>query len=148
MEKQSFLRRLTGSGKGVPQKSHAAVKNSPSPDHTTTKKMGTDMEQCVLDVYQTKNDLVIRAFIAGVRPEDLDISIINSTLTIRGMRTEGDLVTPQDYYYQECYFGPFSRSVILPEGSHGDIVKATLKDGILTIRLPKGEKKSIAINAD
>lgn len=148
MEKQSFLRRLTGSGKSIPQKSHVAVKNSPLSDHTAVKKTGVDIEQCMLDVYQTKNDLVVRAFIAGVRPEDLDISIINSTLIIRGMRTEGDLITPQDYYYQECYFGPFSRSVILPEGSHGDIVKATLKDGILTIRLPKEEKKSIAINAD
>lgn len=147
MDKRSFLHRLTGNGKGTTPSNRAEAKNSPA-HQATPKKTPADTEQCVLDVYQTKDDLVIRAFIAGVRPEDLDISITNGTLTIRGLRTEGDMIAPQDYFYQECYFGPFSRSVILPEDSHGDVVKATLKNGILTIRLPRTKKTSIAINAD
>lgn len=144
MESRSFLDRLTGGKKDAASPDTAKAKSTPA-HHHALKKTSADAEQCALDVYQTTDGLVIRAFIPGVRPEDLDISITNDTLTIRGIRTEGETIPPQDYYYRECYFGPFSRSVILPENSHGDTVKATLKHGILTIRLPKAEKKSIAI---
>lgn len=106
------------------------------------------MEQCALDVYQAEDGLVVRAFVAGVRPEDLDINIVNGTLTIRGSRAETEQTVPEDYYYQECYFGPFSRSVILPENTYGETVSAKLKNGVLTVRLPKIKKADNAVSTN
>lgn len=136
MEKRPFLSRLAGRMNGAAE-SQLPQNKIGQHDNTQTKKMAADMEQCALDIFQTSDGLTIRAFVAGVRPEDLDISIANGTLTIRGSRAETEKTTPQDFYYRECYFGPFSRSVILPENNYGDVVNAKLKNGILTIRLPK-----------
>lgn len=99
--------------------------------------------QLTLDVYQTASELVIKSTIAGVRSEDLDISITNDMLTVKGFRAKDEEVIPENYYYQECYWGPFSRSVILPADVDPDRIKAALKNGILTIRLPKVERPKV-----
>ena len=143
MEKRSFFSRLTEGGKGAPLP--ASKKTIPAKTHHNEKRP-IDTEQCPFDVYRTENELIIKALIAGVRSEDLEISLTNDTLTIRGVRTETDTMPPHDYYYRECYFGPFSRSMILPDNGHGDTIKATLKNGILTIRIPKEERGSITIS--
>ena len=96
--------------------------------------------QLTLDVYQTPGEIVIKSTIAGVAPEDLDISITNDMVIIKGERKNNEEVKTEDYYYQECYWGKFSRSVILPVDVDPDKSKAVLKNGILTIRLPKIEK--------
>ncbi len=96
--------------------------------------------QLALDVYQTPEEIIIKSTIAGVNPNDLDISIANDMVTIRGERKNNEEVSADDYYYQECYWGKFSRSVILPIDINSDKSKATLKNGILTIRLPKVER--------
>jgi len=102
---------------------------------------GLDEEgQLTLDVYQTPGEIVIKSTIAGVAPEDLDISITNDMVIIKGERKNSEEVKTEDYYYQECYWGKFSRSVILPVDVDPDKSKAVLKNGILTIRLPKIEK--------
>lgn len=132
MDNRSFFARLAGGKKGAPPRT---PQKEASERHANTKPV--DAEQCPLDVYQTTDELVIKTLIAGIRPEDLAISVACDTLTIRGVRTDAENVQPQDYYYRECYFGPFSRSVILPENCLGDVVKATLKNGVLTIRIPK-----------
>lgn len=95
--------------------------------------------QLTIDVYQTENDIVIKSTIAGVRPEDLDVNINNDMVTVRGERVQGEEVDPEDYYYQECYWGPFSRSVILPVEIISEKAEATMKNGILTVRLPKAD---------
>jgi HSP20 family protein len=95
--------------------------------------------QLTIDVYQTENDIVIKSTIAGVKPEDLDVSINNDMITIRGQRKQEEEVTQDNYYYQECYWGGFSRSVILPVDVLADKVEASMKNGILTIRLPKAD---------
>jgi HSP20 family protein len=95
--------------------------------------------QLTIDVYQTDNDVVIRSTIAGVKPEDLDVSINNDMITIRGERRKDEEVQEENYYYQECYWGSFSRSVILPVDVLADKVEASMKNGILTIRLPKAD---------
>ena len=95
--------------------------------------------QLTIDVYQTDNDIVIRSTIAGVKPEDLDVSINNDMLTIRGERKKDEEVPEENYYYQECYWGTFSRSVILPIDVLTDKIEASMKNGILTIRLPKAD---------
>lgn len=93
-----------------------------------------------IDMYQTKDNVIIKSTIAGVKPEDLDITIANDMLTIRGERRREDRIEQDDYFYQECYWGGFSRSVILPIDVDTESIEADLKDGILTVILPKAAK--------
>lgn len=95
--------------------------------------------QLTIDVYQTEGEIVIKSTIAGVKPEDLDVSINNDMVTIKGERKTEENVSNENYYYQECYWGYFSRSVVLPVEVIADKSEASLKNGILTIRLPKAD---------
>ena len=95
--------------------------------------------QLTIDVYQTENDIVIKSTIAGVKPEDLDVTINNDMITIRGERKKEEEVSEENYYYQECYWGNFSRSVILPVDVLPERIEASMKNGILTIRLSKAD---------
>lgn len=95
--------------------------------------------QLTIDVYQTEGEIVIKSTIAGVKPEDLDVSINNDMVTIKGERKSEEDVSGENYYYQECYWGLFSRSVVLPVDIISDKAEASLKNGILTIRLPKAD---------
>ncbi|MGB9847794.1 MAG: Hsp20/alpha crystallin family protein [Minisyncoccia bacterium] len=99
--------------------------------------------QLMVDVYQTPSEIVIKSAVAGVKPEDIDISIVNDMITIKGKRELDEVVKSDDYFYQECYWGSFSRSIILPIEIDADRVNATLKNGILTIRLPKIDKNKV-----
>jgi HSP20 family molecular chaperone IbpA len=96
-----------------------------------------DEGQLTIDVYQSPNDIMIESTIAGVKPEDLDISITNESVTIRGKREKEKTVKDEDYFYQECYWGKFSRSIILPQEIDSDKAVASIKNGILVIKLPK-----------
>lgn len=96
-----------------------------------------------IDVYQTDNDIAIVSTIAGVTAKDLDVSITNDMVTISGERKNPVKVKQENYFYQECYWGPFSRSVILPIDVDAEKSAAELKDGVLTITLPKSEKVKI-----
>lgn len=96
--------------------------------------------QLTIDVYQNGEEMVIKSTIAGVSQNDLDITIANDMITIKGERKRDEAVEAEDYYYQELYWGPFSRSVILPHEIDTEGARANLKDGVLTIRLPKLER--------
>lgn len=114
------------------------------------EEQATEDGQLTIDVYQTPEEMVIKSTIAGVRSEDLDITIATDMVTIQGNRKKDDSISPEDYYYQELYWGPFSRSVILPQEVDTEGARAALKDGILTIRLPKferGRTKKLRINS-
>lgn len=93
--------------------------------------------QLTIDVYQTSDEIVVESPIAGVNPEELDINITNESVTIKGRREKETRVKDEDYFYQECYWGKFSRSVILPQEVDAEKAEATLKNGVLTITLPK-----------
>ena len=95
--------------------------------------------QLSIDVYQTSGAIIVKSTIAGVKPEDIDISINNDMLTIRGMRQEQETIKEDDYLYKECYWGSFSRSIILPMEVEGDRIEAFLENGVLTIVLPKSK---------
>ena len=114
--------------------------NEPVKEKSWLEEAETEEGQLTIDVYQTDQDIVIKSTIAGVKPEDIDISINNDMVTIRGKRTKDEQINAEDYYYQELYWGAFSRSVILPVEVDADRAKATIKNGILTIKLPKSEK--------
>jgi len=102
--------------------------------------------QLSIDVYQTKDNIIIKSTIAGVKPEDIDVSIDNDMVTIRGSRSQEEEIAEDNYFYQECYWGEFSRSVILPMEVNAEETEASLKNGVLTLILPKAQKnKSVAV---
>jgi len=96
--------------------------------------------QLNIDMFQTKDNVIIKSTIAGVKPEDIDITVANDMLTIKGARKKEDTVNADDYFYQECYWGNFSRSVIIPVDIDSEGIEADLKDGILTVIIPKAAK--------
>jgi HSP20 family molecular chaperone IbpA len=96
--------------------------------------------QLALDVYQDKDYVVIKSIVGGVRPEDLDLTVTADMVTIKGSRRRTEEVNEDNYYYKECFWGSFSRSVILPCDIKTDKVEASMKNGVLTIRMPKVEK--------
>jgi len=102
--------------------------------------------QLSIDVYQTPKDIIVKSTIAGVKPDDIDISINNDMLTIRGKREMQDSVKEENYLYRECYWGSFSRSIILPMEIEPDKIEAFLENGVLTVVLPKAKSaKEISI---
>ena len=93
--------------------------------------------QLAVDVYQTKDKIIVKAPIAGVKPEDIDVAISEDVVTIRGDRKDEFAVEKDNYYVQECFWGSFIRSVILPASTVAEKADASLKDGVLTIQIPK-----------
>lgn len=105
--------------------------------------------QLSIDVYHDDHSIYIVAPIAGVKASDVDISITDEVVTIKGNRTPGHEFGEEKHFTQECYWGPFSRSYVLPIAINSETAKATLKDGLLRIQVPKDEKvktKTIKIN--
>ena len=89
-----------------------------------------------VDVFRNGERLFIRSTLAGVEPEDLDVSIDGDLLTIRGTRRNPHTVHEEDWFHQECYWGPFSRSIVLPIDVYAERAEATLHQGVLTLQLP------------
>ncbi len=110
---------------------------------TSTKKESRSSSEghLTIDVYQTEDDIVVQSTIAGASRDNIDISVTQDMITIKGRREPEERIKTSDYYHQELYWGPFSRAVILPESVDADSAKADYRNGILTIRLPKLEKK-------
>lgn len=96
--------------------------------------------QLTVDVYNTPNEIVVKAIVAGVKPDILDISITRDMVTIHGKREEHREVEENDYYYKELYWGSFSRTILLPQEIEVEEAVASEKNGLLTIRLPKIDK--------
>ena len=104
--------------------------------------------QLAVDVYETDDQLVVKARTAGVNKEDLDVSISDGILTVSGTLSSGDDTDAINWHIQECYWGEFSRTVALPVAVKEDEAAAALKDGVLTISFPKVQQeqaKKIAI---
>ncbi len=99
--------------------------------------------QLAVDVFQSPTDMIIQAVVAGVKPEDIDVSITQDMVTIRGRRQKHHEISGEDYYYQELYWGAFSRSILLPQEVDAEEAEATLKNGLLSIRLPKLDKNRV-----
>lgn len=93
-----------------------------------------------VDVYQTPNEIIIESMLAGVKPEDLQISITRDMVTIKGRRDGNTQINEDDYFYKELYWGSFSRSILLPHEIEIEGVEAVEKHGLLIIRLPKIDK--------
>ena len=96
--------------------------------------------QLTVDVYQTSNEIIIKAMVAGVRGEELDITITREMVTIKGSRTKERTISEKDYFHQELYWGNFSRTIMLPHEVLPEEAEATEKHGLLTIKVPKVDK--------
>jgi HSP20 family protein len=101
--------------------------------------------QLSIDVYQNKNKIIIKSTIAGVKSEDLKISLHHDLLTIKGLRESEKNIREEDYLFKECYWGSFSRSIILPSEVDEKRVEAELENGILTISLYKTNPEKIEV---
>jgi len=116
---------------------------------TVDESSGFEEEgQLSVDVYQDNNNIYIKSTIAGVEPDDLDITFDNDMITIRGKRHQDSSINQSDYFYQECYWGSFSRSIILPVDVDEDKIEATVRNGILTVVLPKAKRRGINIKME
>ena len=97
--------------------------------------------QLTVDVYQTPAEIVVESAIAGVKPEDIDVNVTPDSISIRGSRRRETKAEDEDYLYQECYWGRFARSIILPQEVDPENANVTFRNGILTVHLPKINKK-------
>lgn len=99
--------------------------------------------QLAVDVYETREKLVVKARTAGVNKHDLDVSISDNTLSIRGTLSAGNEEDVENYFVQECYWGEFSRSIALPVPVKEDEIEAMLKDGVLTVSFTKVKQDTV-----
>lgn len=93
--------------------------------------------QLAIDVYQTPDEIIVESTIAGVKGDNIDVDVTSERVTIRGERSREETIQQSDYYYQECFWGKFSRSIILPQEIDPDRATSALRNGVLTIHLPK-----------
>ena len=99
--------------------------------------------QLAVDVYETKEKLVVKGRVAGVNKSELDVSISDNTLTIKGTLSAGNEESVENYFLQECYWGEFSRSIVLPVPVKEEEIEAVLKDGVLTISFAKVKQDTV-----
>jgi HSP20 family protein len=125
----------------------APADNQPVDDQPTPDADEWDEEpvagQLAVDVYETREKLVVKGRVAGVNKSELDVSISDNTLTIRGTLSAGNEEGVENYFLQECYWGEFSRSIVLPVPVKEDEIEAVLKDGVLTISFAKVKQDTV-----
>jgi HSP20 family molecular chaperone IbpA len=108
--------------------------------HNENEEVDLEEGELSVDVYQTPAEIIIEAMVAGVKPEDLHLSITRDMVTIKGRRDGNNQVTHDDYFYRELYWGSFTRSILLPHEVEIEEAEAVEKHGLLIIRLPKVDK--------
>ena len=145
-DKRSFFERLTGTVRMQNTADDAPINNKVTKrgrdDAESWMDKETDQEgELTVDVYQTADSIVIKSMIAGVRPEDLDISITRDMVTIHGKREEERIANDEDFFARELYWGSFSRTISLPEEIDVDEAEAIEKHGLLILKLPKLDRK-------
>jgi len=163
MKKRSFFERLSASSPhddfdaldddfpinhpGMPSASVSQARSIPVMQTETAPSMPeTPIQEEVVegqlpvDVYQTSTDIIIRTFIAGVRPDEMSVSISRDMVVIEGSREERDTIQDSDYFARELFWGRFSKTILLPQEVDVDGSTASAKDGLLTLILPKLDK--------
>lgn len=139
-DKRSFFERLTGSYSVDDEEEQITLAPGPKNEISEMEQESAEDAQLTVDVYQTPTDVMVQAFVAGLKPEDLDISITQDMITLKGKREDVRRIEKENFFYQELYWGSFSRSFLLPQEVDSDKSEASIKGGILTIRLPKIDK--------
>ncbi|MFQ6039491.1 MAG: Hsp20/alpha crystallin family protein [Candidatus Poribacteria bacterium] len=93
-----------------------------------------------VDMFERENEVVLRAEVPGMAKEDIDISVSGNTLTISGERKTEEEIKDEDYYHCERSYGRFQRALSLPQGVDAENIKASYKNGILEVTIPKQEE--------
>lgn len=151
LKKRSFLERLTGGIRfedneeelNYNNKNNQFDKeNSLDKNKELKKELKVEEEEAELtvDLYQTNSDIIVQTMVAGVQPDNLNITITRDMITIRGKREENQSVSQENYFIQELYWGSFSRTISLPEEIDPEEAEAIEKHGLLIIKLPKIDK--------
>lgn len=154
-KKKSFFERLTGSNHFEDEefeieenKKGSIVKNIPvkSADKKTKDSSNWIEEEesvgeLTVDVYQTPTEIVLQTMVAGVRPDDLQVSITRDMVTIKGKREENRNISEENYFVKELYWGSFARTILLPQEVEPEEAEAIEKHGLLIIKLPKIDKE-------
>jgi HSP20 family protein len=154
-KKRSFFQKLTGglslrdndedifsTDDELPKsKKVAFVEDEEETDASEWATPEEEPSELSVDVYQTGDEIVVKAMTAGVKPEDLDIDISRDMVVITGHRKEGSMAETGDYLTQELFWGSFTRTIVLPEEIDPEQTIATEKNGLVIIRLPKLDKK-------
>ena len=143
-KKRSFFERLTGST-SVDEESSETKKdylksNGKKIEHDWMEEENEEAELSI-DVYQTPTDIIIQTMVAGVKPENLEISVARDTVTIRGEREEQRIIDEDNYFTKELYWGKFSRTISLPAEVEPEEVEATERHGLLTVKIRKVDKE-------
>ena len=133
-EKKSFFERLTGS---MPENADYAEEKNYSAQEDS---YDTEDGQLAVDVFRSDKEVIIQSIVAGVKPDDLDISINKDSVTIRGKRENNRLIEKENALCQELYWGNFSRTISLSDEMDSENAEAVIKNGVLTIRLPFAKK--------
>ncbi len=136
MKKKSFFEKLTGVIKTDDDETESENQIENELEEAEMETEG----QLAIDMYQTPNEIIVKTMIAGVKPEDLDVSITRDLVTIRGSREEAEETISNDYFHRELYWGSFSRTIILPQEINVDESEAINKNGLLVIKMPKIDK--------
>lgn len=145
-QKRSFFERLTGAVKLDEEQEELESEVESLEDKLIISKLHTDEEdaeeegQLTVDAYDTPAEIIIKTMVAGVKPDDLDVTITRDSVTIRGRRAEDRTVADSDYIHKELYWGAFSRTIPLPEEIDVEEAEAIEKYGLLMLRLPKIDK--------
>lgn len=135
-DKRSFFERLTGSVSVQEDDFEEKEESVEEKENYTEEGEG----ELPVDVYQTPTEIIIKTMIAGVRPDDLDISITRDMVIIKGRREEVKGIENEDYFHRELYWGAFSRTIVLPQEIEVEEAEAIERHGLLIIRLPKIDK--------
>lgn len=157
--KRSFFDRLTGSGHAtndpydsfdedlplasIPERRDTNSAPEPAVRHVALEEdrpSSSTEGELPVDVHQTGSDIVIRAFVAGVRPDELNISISRDMVEISGSRSEREQVSTDDFFIRELFWGSFARKILLPQEVDVENSSAAAKDGLVTIIMPKLDK--------
>jgi HSP20 family protein len=115
-----------------------SIKIHPLPSNEA-EPLKKEVGQLSVDIYRTAKELVILAPIAGVNKDDVKISITDDVLVIKGERPAHENVPEENYYTQECFWGNFSRAIVLPEEADTKNISASFENNVLEIRIPKAE---------
>jgi HSP20 family protein len=138
MKKKSFFEKITGIVRVDNENNN--LESEEEIDIELTENEAETEGQLAIDMYQTPSEIVIKTMIAGVKQEDLDVSITRDMVVIKGERKESNDTAGNDYFHKELYWGSFSRTIILPQEIDVDESEAADKNGLLTIRMPKIDK--------
>ena len=138
-EKRSFFERLTGSVP-ITRDFEDEEEDLEVEEKSDWINNAPEEGELTVDVYQNPNEIIIKSMVAGVKPEDLDVSITRDMVTIKGKRETERTVSDDDYFHRELYWGTFSRNIVLPQEIDVDGAEAIEKHGLLILRLPKLDK--------